>query len=113
MKRQHDQGNSYKWHHLIGTGLQVQRFSSLSSRWEAWQHLHRYGVGGVSDTLPPTRPHLLRVLLLGPSIFKPHSHCDLDPGHFGLGVELYYREQFKSDFVYGFTGSVDKKATPS
>jgi hypothetical protein len=31
--RHHDQGNSYKGH-LIGAGLQVLRFSSLSSRWE-------------------------------------------------------------------------------
>jgi hypothetical protein len=32
-KRHHDQGNTYKRQHLIGAGLQVQRFSSLS-RWE-------------------------------------------------------------------------------
>jgi hypothetical protein len=31
MKRYHDQGNFYKGRHLIGTGLQLQRFSSLSS----------------------------------------------------------------------------------
>jgi hypothetical protein len=30
----HDQGNSYEEQHLIGAGLQVQRFSPLSSRWE-------------------------------------------------------------------------------
>jgi hypothetical protein len=30
--RHHDQGNSYKGQHLIGAGLQVQRFSPLSSR---------------------------------------------------------------------------------
>jgi hypothetical protein len=34
MKRHHDQSNSYKENHLIGAGLQVQRISSLSSRWE-------------------------------------------------------------------------------
>jgi hypothetical protein len=28
------QGKSYKEQHLIGAGLQVQRFSPLSSRWE-------------------------------------------------------------------------------
>jgi hypothetical protein len=30
MKRHHDQDNSYKGKHLIGTGLQFQRFSPLS-----------------------------------------------------------------------------------
>jgi hypothetical protein len=34
MNRHHDQGKSYKKQHLIGAGLQVQRFSPLSSRWE-------------------------------------------------------------------------------
>ena len=34
VNRHHDQDNSYKGQHLIGIGLQVQRFSSLSSRWE-------------------------------------------------------------------------------
>jgi hypothetical protein len=34
MNRHHDQGNSYKGQHLIGAGLQVQRFSPLSSRQE-------------------------------------------------------------------------------
>jgi N-acetylmuramoyl-L-alanine amidase len=29
VNRHHDQGNSYKGQHLIGAGLQVQRFSSL------------------------------------------------------------------------------------
>jgi hypothetical protein len=33
VNRHHDQGKSYK-KHLIGAGLQVQRFSPLSSRWE-------------------------------------------------------------------------------
>ena len=37
MKRHHDQGNSYKGKHLIGAGLQFQRFSPLSSWQEAWQ----------------------------------------------------------------------------
>jgi hypothetical protein len=31
VNRQHDQGNSYKGQHLIGAGLQVQRFSPVSS----------------------------------------------------------------------------------
>jgi hypothetical protein len=34
VKRHHDQGNAYKKQHLTGDGLQVQRFSPLSSRWE-------------------------------------------------------------------------------
>jgi hypothetical protein len=34
VNRHHDQGKSYKKQHLIGAGLQVQRFSPLSSRWE-------------------------------------------------------------------------------
>lgn len=29
--------------YLIGAGLQVQRFSPLSSWWEAWQHAGRCG----------------------------------------------------------------------
>jgi hypothetical protein len=33
VNRHYDQGKSYKGH-LIGAGLQVQRFSPLSSRWE-------------------------------------------------------------------------------
>ena len=41
-KRHHDQGNSYKGH-LIGVGLQVQRFSPLSLWEEAWQHPGRHG----------------------------------------------------------------------
>jgi hypothetical protein len=35
MKRHHNQGNFYKGH-LIGADLQFQRFSLLSSWWEAW-----------------------------------------------------------------------------
>jgi hypothetical protein len=34
VNRRHDQGKSYKGQHLIGAGLQVQRFSPFSSRWE-------------------------------------------------------------------------------
>ena len=40
MNRYHDQGNSCKGQHLIGSGLQVQRFSPFSSK---WQHLGRHG----------------------------------------------------------------------
>jgi hypothetical protein len=45
LKRHHEQDNPYTRQHLIGAGLQVQRFSSLSSRWEAWQHPGRHGAG--------------------------------------------------------------------
>jgi hypothetical protein len=45
VKRHHDQGNSYKEQHLIGDGLQVQRFSPLSWQ-EAWQHADRRGAAG-------------------------------------------------------------------
>lgn len=34
MNLHHDQDNFYKGQHLIGAGLQVQRFSRLSSRQE-------------------------------------------------------------------------------
>jgi hypothetical protein len=34
VNRHYDQGKSYKKQHLTGVGLQFQRFSSLSSRWE-------------------------------------------------------------------------------
>jgi len=38
VSRHHAQGNAYKGQHLTGAGLQVQRFSPLSSWLEAWQH---------------------------------------------------------------------------
>jgi hypothetical protein len=64
--------------HLIGAGLQVLRFSPLSSWQEARQRPGRHGAGGAesstycsedkqektgkahvhNDILPPTRPHL-------------------------------------------------------
>jgi hypothetical protein len=34
VNRHHDNGKSYKGQQLIGTGLQVQGFSPLSSQWE-------------------------------------------------------------------------------
>jgi hypothetical protein len=36
---------SLKREHLIGSGLQFQRFSLLSSWWEAWEHPGRHGAG--------------------------------------------------------------------
>ena len=98
MKRHHDQSKRYIGH-LIGTGLQVRRFSPVSSRQGAWQHPSRHGVGGAegstsctegkqkgfrdsekkgliahphSDTLSPTRPHHLIVSLPGPIILNHH-----------------------------------------
>jgi hypothetical protein len=44
MKKHQDQGNSYK-EHLIGAGLQAQRFSPLSSYQKAWQCPDRHGTG--------------------------------------------------------------------
>jgi hypothetical protein len=38
VKKHHDQGNSNKGKHLIGAGVKVQRFSSLTSWWDALQH---------------------------------------------------------------------------
>ena len=101
MRRHQDQGNCYKGKHLIGTGLQVQRFSPLSSRQKAWQHpgmtlkklsstscsegeqkiavfqearrspLPQWQTSSSKVTPVPTRPHLLIVPLPGSSIFKP------------------------------------------
>ena len=49
VKRHHDQGNSYKRQHLFRAGLQVQRFSPLSSRRETWQHPGQHGPGAESS----------------------------------------------------------------
>ena len=51
VKRHHDHGNSYKGKHLIGSGLQFQRFSPLSSWWGAWQHTGKHGTGEVAQFL--------------------------------------------------------------
>jgi hypothetical protein len=45
VKGYHDQGNTYQCKHLIGAGLQLQRFSPLSSWQEAWQRTGRHGAG--------------------------------------------------------------------
>jgi hypothetical protein len=105
VKKHHEQGNSYIGH-LIGAGLQVLRFSPLSSKYEA-SSIHA-GMGLVelrvlylvlkanrrqltflhwaelqsplspphthSDTLPPTRPHLLTVPLpMGQAYLNHHK----------------------------------------
>ena len=43
VKRQHDQSNSYKGKHLIGSGLQFQRFSPLLSWQEVCQPTGQHG----------------------------------------------------------------------
>jgi hypothetical protein len=50
MKRHRDHHNSYKEKHLNGADLQFQRFSSLSSWQEAWQHAGRYGAGEGAES---------------------------------------------------------------
>ena len=50
-KRHQDQDNSYKaQQHLIRAGLQVQRFSPLSSWQEAWQCAGRHGAGEGAES---------------------------------------------------------------
>jgi hypothetical protein len=43
-------GNSYKEKHLIGSGLQFQRLSSISSWWKAWQCPDRCGAGEGTES---------------------------------------------------------------
>ena len=43
VKRYHYQDNSYKGKHLIGAGLQFQRYRPLSSWQEAWQQAGKHG----------------------------------------------------------------------
>jgi hypothetical protein len=50
VKRRHDHDKSSKGKNLIGAGLQFQRFSPLSSWWEAWQHAGRHGAGEVAES---------------------------------------------------------------
>jgi hypothetical protein len=45
VKRHLDQGKSYKKQHLIRAGLQLQRFSLVSSWQEAWWHAGRHSAG--------------------------------------------------------------------
>ena len=114
MKRHHDQPTSYKWH-LVGAGLQVLRFSPLSSSQEAWQHPGRHGTGGAesftscskgkqenwlpgvwkslndhshSGIPPPIRLHILIVPLPGPSIFKPPHTLFVSFFHFYVLSQL-------------------------
>ena len=50
VNRHHKQGNSYKGQHLPEAGLQVQRFSPLSSWWEAQHCPCRHGAGGAQSS---------------------------------------------------------------
>jgi hypothetical protein len=47
----HDQSNSYTGKHFIRAGLQFQRFSPLSSWWEAQWHTRRHGCGEGAEVL--------------------------------------------------------------
>ena len=58
VKRHCDHGSSYKEQHLVGAGLQVQRFCSLSSWWGAGRH----GAGEGAEILRGL--HLLFFLFL-------------------------------------------------
>jgi hypothetical protein len=48
MRRLPDHGNNYKGKHFLGTGLQFQRLSPLSSWWEPSQHAGK----GVERSTP-------------------------------------------------------------
>jgi hypothetical protein len=50
VKRHHCLIYSWKGKHLIGAGLQFQRFIPLSSWWNAWQHAVRHGNGQVAES---------------------------------------------------------------
>ena len=50
MRRYHNHGNSYKWKHSVGTGLQFQRFGPLSSWWVAGQLENRHRAGGAKSS---------------------------------------------------------------
>lgn len=99
MERHQDQSSSYKRMHLIGTGLQFQGFSPLSSWQEAWWNDGRNGAGEgagnyilihwqkdsglfvgfwnlkatASNTFPPSRPYLL-ILWNSDTIVSKHSN---------------------------------------
>ena len=50
VKRHRDHDNSYNRKHLIGAGLQLPKFSSFSSRREAWWHTDRPGLREVAES---------------------------------------------------------------
>jgi hypothetical protein len=100
VKRHHDQGNSYKGH-LIGAGLQVPRFSPLSSRQEAWQYPGRHGAGGDDSSTScsegeqeKTVSHLTRRRVSKPTATVTHflkqSHTLLQQGVFITFYSTYF-----------------------
>ena len=92
MNRHHDQGNSYKEQRLIGAvhyhhgrkhgdiqadmvlekmrALHVARRDYIS-HWVKLEHIYGLKAHFHSDTLPPTRPHLLTV----PPLMARHSNA--------------------------------------
>jgi hypothetical protein len=75
VNRHHDQGKCYKGQHLIGAGLQVQKFSPLSSRWEHGS----VQAGMVQEELRVLHPHLkIRMRVLKPTLTVTHL---LQQGH--------------------------------
>jgi hypothetical protein len=84
VKKHHDQCNSYKGQHLIGTGLQILRLSPLSSKWETWQHPGRHGAGGAesstscSEDKQKTDSHMARRRVSKPTPTVTHF---LQQGH--------------------------------
>jgi len=83
VKRHHD----YKRQHLIGAGLQVQRFSLLSW-WEAWQCLGWHGAGGAKNSTScfkgkkaKTISHMTRRRVSKPI---PHWHTSPTRPHFSF-----------------------------
>ena len=70
VNRHHDQGNSYEGQHLIGAGLQAQRFSPLSSWQEAGQHPGRQGAGEGAKNFISVRRRLAKPI---PQPHKAHT----------------------------------------
>jgi hypothetical protein len=85
VKRHHDHGLSYKGKHLIGAGLQFQRFSPLSLYQEAWWHVGRHGAGvmrilHLDPQAAGRERHWTWVELLTPQSPPPVTHF-LQQGH--------------------------------
>jgi hypothetical protein len=50
VKRPDDHDNTYKRKHLVGAGLQFQKFGPLSSWHRAWLNTGTHGVGMVTES---------------------------------------------------------------
>ena len=81
VKRHNDQGNSFKRKHLIGAGLQFQRFSPLSLGQEAWQYPDSHGSGGAESSTScskvnqeKTGSHVVRRRISKPTPTVTHFH---------------------------------------